>query len=84
MSEEAAAASEGETHTRLGADAAPAEANAWTDVEDADVVAAEGVKTRTRTRACGDAFDDAEDAAAETPPKGRSLSLNSLLADASQ
>jgi hypothetical protein len=64
VSEEAAAASKGETRTRLGADAGSAEADAWTDVEDADVVAAEGVDTGTRTRACGDACDDAEDAAA--------------------
>ncbi len=54
-SEEAAAASEGESRTRLGADAGPADADAWTDVEDANVVAAEGVDTRTRTRACKDA-----------------------------
>ncbi len=63
MSEEAAAASEGQTRTRLGAGAGLAEADARTDVEDADVVAAEGVDTRTRTRACGYACDDAEDAA---------------------
>ena len=32
--------------------------------EDADVIAAEVVEMWTRTRACGDACDDAEDAAA--------------------
>ncbi len=48
---------------RLGADARLPEADAWTDVEDADVVAAEGVETWNRTRACGHACDDAEDAA---------------------
>ena len=63
MSEEAAAASEGETRTRLGAGAGLAEADARTDVEDADVVVAEGVETRTSTRACGIACNDAEDAA---------------------
>ena len=36
----------------------------WTDVEDAEVDAAEGVETRARTRACGDASDDAEDSVA--------------------
>ena len=40
-----------------------AEADARTDVEDADVVVAEGVETRTSTRACGIACNDAEDAA---------------------
>ena len=63
MSEEAAAASEGETRTRLGAGAGLAEVDARTDVEDADVVVAEGVETRTSTRACGIACNDAEDAA---------------------
>ena len=33
--------------------------DAWTDV-DADVVVAEGVETRTRTRACDDAGDAAD------------------------
>ena len=37
-----------------------AESDVWTDVEDAEVDAAEGVETRT----CGDASDDAEDAVA--------------------
>ena len=60
MSEEAAAASEGETRTRLGAGTGLAEADARTDVE--DVVVAEGVETRTSTRACGIACNDAEDA----------------------
>ena len=40
----------------------PAESDALTDVDDAEVDAAEGVETRARTRACGDASDDAEDA----------------------
>ena len=44
MSEEAAAASEGETRTRLGAGTGLAEADARTDVEDADVVVAEFTK----------------------------------------
>ena len=34
------------------------------DREDAEVDAAEGVETRARPRACGDASEDAEDAAA--------------------
>ena len=41
VSEEAAGASEGETRTRLGADAGPEEADALTHVEDADVDAAD-------------------------------------------
>ena len=49
---------------RLGGNARPAESDVWTDVEDAEVDAAEGVETRARPRACGDASDDAEDAAA--------------------
>ena len=47
-----------------GGNAGPAESDVWTDVEDAEVDAAEGVETRARPRACGDASDDAEDAAA--------------------
>ena len=61
--EEAVAAS-GEMPTRLGGNAGPAESDVWTDVEDAEVDAAEGVETRARPRACGDASDDAEDAVA--------------------
>ena len=49
---------------RLGGNAGPAESDVWTDVEDAEVDAAEGVETRARPRACGDASDDAEDAVA--------------------
>ena len=40
---------------RLGGNAGPAESDVWTDVEDAEVDAAEGVETRARPRACGDA-----------------------------
>ena len=47
-----------------GGNAGPAESDVWTDVEDAEVDAAEEVETRARTRACGDASDDAENAAA--------------------
>ena len=80
VSEEAAGASEGETRTRLGADAGPEEADALTHVEDADVVAADGVETRTRTRADGEACDDAEDAAAGEG--GATLTRTRLGADA--
>ena len=47
-----------------GRNAGPAESDVWTDVEDAEVDAAEGAETRARSRACGDASDDAEDAVA--------------------
>ena len=57
--------SEGEIRTRLGENARPAELDVWTEVEDADVDAADGVETCARTRACGVAGDDAEDAAGE-------------------
>ena len=53
---------------------------AWTDVDDADVVVAEGVETRTRTRACGDGCKDAEDAA--DGEGGATLTRTRLGADA--
>ena len=80
VSDEAAGASEGETRTRLGADAGPEEADAFAHVEDADVVAADGVETWTRTRADGEACDDAEDAAAGEG--GATLTRTRLGADA--
>ena len=49
-------------------------------MDDADVVVAEGVETRTRTRAGGEACDDAEDAAAGEG--GATLTRTRLGADA--